>query len=175
MGGQRARSGADIFFDKKYPRLPEIVTKEGGATPPLIDALRCRAFYENKIPATAAAAAAAALNSSSIIPFLSPSLSLSQQSLWLPHGSACPSPDLNPQPRPQLKEAQHSVLLGLLAIIFVLVLIVVLIAAIVILADRIKTLWRKTRCEEVVSGDGGLLISSWGLRVRRTRSRRTKR
>lgn len=55
-----------------------------------------------------------------------------------------------------------------------LVLIVVLIAAIVILADRIKTLWRETQCRDVErgGGGGGLFISSWGRRVRRKKRRR---
>ena len=53
-GGCRLRTGAsDIFFDKKYPRLPEIVAGEG-VTRRLIDAPRAppqsQLFYENGIP-----------------------------------------------------------------------------------------------------------------------------
>ena len=106
--------------------------------------------------------------------------SLPQQSLWLPHGSLCPSPEQKPQspPPPPQRPQHHDILLGLLAIIFVLVLIVVLIAAIVILADRIKTLWRETKCDvergAAGVGSGGLFISSsWGRRVRR-REHRTR-
>ena len=52
-GGRRLRSGAsDIFFDKKYPRPPEIVAGEG-VTRRLIDAPpapQSQLFYENGIP-----------------------------------------------------------------------------------------------------------------------------
>ena len=113
------------------------------------------------------------------IKFSPPFPSLPQQSLWLPHGSSCPSPEQRPQSPPPPRH--HDIVLGLLAIIFVLVLIVVLVAAIVILADRIKTLWRETKCGDAERGgggggrvgSGGLLISSWGRRVRRKRRTRT--
>ena len=104
-----------------------------------------------------------------------PRPSLPQQSLWLPHGSSCPSPEQ----RPQSPTWHDDIVLGLLAIIFVLVLIVVLVAAIVILADRIRTLWRETKCGDAERGgggrvgSGGLLITSWNRRVRRKRRTRT--
>ena len=54
-GAERAAGsgGADIFFNKKHPRLPEIVAKER-VTRPLIDAprgnLNSTLGYENGIP-----------------------------------------------------------------------------------------------------------------------------
>ena len=165
-GIRRLRTRAsDIFFDKKYPRLPEIVAGEG-VTRRLIDAPRApqsQLFYENGIPRRRRPQV---INPSNT-PRPSP---LSRQSLWLPHGSACPSHE-EQKPAPT---DRHDILLGLLAIIFVLVLIVVFIAAIVILADRIRTLWRETKgaggCGDV---ERGLLVSSWGRRVRRKRRTRT--
>ena len=115
------------------------------------------------------AAAALKLSIHQTLPALPP---LSRQSLWLPHGSACPShAEQKPPPTDR-----HDILLGLLAIIFVLVLIVVFIAAIVILADRIRTLWRETRGAGGGCGidvERGLFVSSWGRRVRRKRRTRT--
>ena len=123
-------------------------------------------FMKTESPA---AAAALKLSIHQTLPPFSP---LSRQSLWLPHGSACPShAEQKPPPTDR-----HDILLGLLAIIFVLVLIVVFIAAIVILADRIRTLWRETKGAgggSRIDVERGLFVSSWGRRVRRKRRTRT--
>ena len=123
----------------------------------------------NSFMKTESPAAALKLSIHQTLPALPP---LSRQSLWLPHGSACPShAEQKPPPTDR-----HDILLGLLAIIFVLVLIVVFIAAIVILADRIRTLWRETRGAGGGCGidvERGLFVSSWGRRVRRKRRTRT--
>ena len=106
-------------------------------------------------------------------------MSCFQDSLWLPHGSSCPSGDpANFSSSDTEAVVSPSTLLSLLGVIFILVAIVVLVAVIVVLADRIRKLWRKTKEEkqaaasdDVESGD--MVISSWRQRRSRRKSRRS--